>query len=53
MPAALVAMLFYMPFLITGPGDHPIAWILPTALIIALALPLVSLAVAWTARKPS
>ena len=51
--AALVAMLFYMPFLITGPGNHPIAWILPTTLIIAMALPLVSLATVWTVRKPS
>ncbi|MBY4597976.1 hypothetical protein K3217_20860 [bacterium BD-1] len=54
LPAAIFASLAYLPFAITGAGDHPISWILPTTWIALWGLSVWSLVVAaaiWRRRS--
>jgi hypothetical protein len=50
-PAALVAGIAYVPFAITGPGNHPISWIAPTTLAAVVVLAAFSLITASVARR--
>ncbi|KFN45130.1 hypothetical protein [Arenimonas metalli] len=50
-PAALVAAITYLPFAITGPGNHPISWIAPATLAAVGVLVVFSLITGAVARR--
>ena len=50
-PVAILAAIAYLPFSITGAGDHPIGWLVPVSWIAVFLLGGCSLVASLAARR--